>query len=423
MDISKPLLKEEETRNQNEEHPKTSRRLDHLEQSNHGFKVNQDFKKLLLPGLVRCLISLVMIVGFYAALWGYKDRVITPRAMSVFDAITIGLSLAYGLNIASALQAIALDLRWWILSKKRRPSQEVEKILHCDSLTQLLELMFVAPRPKIIVTCISWVSLNLLVQAAIAVLALTYSASPGITDIFRERGTRNISVPDMSTFAPKTRRFGDDAFAESLAAHLLGDIGSSYQVSPLPEEPLDGTPFAEKPAGFWNATDHWEYIFLDSAPSPGGTTSKNFLSVYSNRVVRSAGRCSTPPYQVRLRDRVATIQLLHEARNFSFPAIALGLESVFYLTSPIVNQSQTTGRCGPGCNRVQAIEPATGLPVDPITDENQESNYFFYDCNITVTASDKDLAPVKAAVAAQAIALSGQIHSEFASTADRKSVV
>lgn len=143
MDISKPLLKEEgkcyicllfpipkidflkETRKQNEEHTRTSRRLDHLEQSTHGFKVNQDFKKLLLPGLVRCLISLVMIVGFYAALWGYKDRVITPRSMSVFDAITIGLSLAYGLNIASALQAIALDLRWWILSKKRRPSQEV----------------------------------------------------------------------------------------------------------------------------------------------------------------------------------------------------------------------------------------------------------------------------------------------------------
>ncbi|KAL8701834.1 MAG: hypothetical protein Q9201_004694 [Fulgogasparrea decipioides] len=275
--------------------------------------------------------------------------------------------------------------------------------------------MALAPRPKVLAACIFWVSFNLLVQVAIAVLGLTYSASPGLADIFRERGIRNISVPDMATFAPKTGRFGSNTFVESFAAHVLGEIGSSYQISPLPERALDGTPFAANPAGFWNATDHWEYFFLDSAPSLGAAGT-NYLSIYSNRAVRSKGHCSTPPFRITVTDKLAEVRLLNENRNFRFPALALALESVYYLTSPILNNENITGRCGPGCNRVQVIEPAAGLPIDPITNKDQESGYYFYDCNITVTASAEDIPPVKAAVAAQAIALSGQVHPEFIST-------
>ena len=220
----------------------------------------------------------------------------------------------------------------------------------------------------------------------------------------------------MTTFAPKTGRFGSNAFVESYAAHVLGDIGSSYRISPLPKEALDGTPFATNPAGFWNATDHWEYIFLDSAPPPPGAAGINFLSIYSNRTVRSAGNCSTPPFRVKIKDKLANVQLLNENRNFTFPALALGLESISYLTSPILDNDNTTGRCGPGCNRIQAIEPAAGPPIDPITNEEQDPAYYFYDCNVTVTARAEDLPLVKAAIAAQAIALSGQKHPDFLST-------
>lgn len=91
--------------------------------------VNQNITKLLMPGLARCLISWILIGGFYASVWGYKDRVLSPRTKSLFDAITVALSIAFGLNIASSLKAIALDLRWWVLSIKRRSSQEVSSTL------------------------------------------------------------------------------------------------------------------------------------------------------------------------------------------------------------------------------------------------------------------------------------------------------
>ena len=100
----------------------------HSSLHNSEIKINQNFTKLLLPGLVRCLISWILIAGFYISLWKYKDRVISPRTKSGFDAITVALSIAFGLNIASSLKAIALDLRWWVLSMKRRSSREVRSI-------------------------------------------------------------------------------------------------------------------------------------------------------------------------------------------------------------------------------------------------------------------------------------------------------
>lgn len=54
---------------------------------------------------------------------------LSPHSKSIFDAITIGISIAFGLNIASALKANALDLRWWILSFEKRPSEEVRVVL------------------------------------------------------------------------------------------------------------------------------------------------------------------------------------------------------------------------------------------------------------------------------------------------------
>jgi hypothetical protein len=55
----------------------------------------------------------------------------------VFDVINVALSIAFGLNIASSLKEIALDFRWWILSYRRRPTQEVR------ILCRFLELLIV----------------------------------------------------------------------------------------------------------------------------------------------------------------------------------------------------------------------------------------------------------------------------------------
>jgi len=118
--------------------------------------------------------------------------------------------------------------------------------------------------------------------------------------------------------------------------------------------------------------------------------------------------------------QLAVIHLLNGSRTVTFPAIALGVESVYYLTAPMPDHedsSSSNGPYAPGCNNVKALGPAAGPPVDGSLVNGSNSAYFFYDCNINHVDNTR-LPPLNAAVAAQAIVLSGQIHLEFTSTAE-----
>jgi hypothetical protein len=76
--------------------------------------------KRALPGLLSCVISWLLIASFYALVWLYKGRVISPHTKSTFDASVVWLGIVFGLNIASGLEEIALDLRWWVLNDRKR---------------------------------------------------------------------------------------------------------------------------------------------------------------------------------------------------------------------------------------------------------------------------------------------------------------
>ena len=175
---------------------------------------------------------------------------------------------------------------------------------------------------------------------------------------------------------------------------------------------------------FWNADDHWEYHYLNSALDivSAGT---NYLAVYSDRKVSSSAVCATPEYNSTI-DGAQGLIIINQTsgRDFTFDSMALGLESNTYATVPILRQLRTdvcgsrvgcsTGECGPGCSTVHVLEPKSGEAV-PGSFDSPTSGFFYYECNITVSSdpaptSDLDsltLAPMMAAAAAQAIALNG----------------
>lgn len=93
-----------------------------------GLKQLPNTTSILLYGLVRCIITWFLIAGFYLSFWWYKNKVISPGEKTMFDAVNVVLSIAFGLNIASSLKEIALYFRWWILDYRRRPSQEVKSL-------------------------------------------------------------------------------------------------------------------------------------------------------------------------------------------------------------------------------------------------------------------------------------------------------
>lgn len=261
-----------------------------------------------------------------------------------------------------------------------------------------------------------------LAQTGIASLGLTYSAVPGPEDVYLGSAISNISIPNLGRFTPENDREKIDVYGEAFAAHVLGDIGGSYNYSVLPEQKLDGSSWASNPAAFWNATEHWEYVSLNSTPS-NYTTGPGVLSVYTDRIIRSSGVCTTPAYQLNpitipalgsptlnlpnYTIIAAEFTLLESGETVLFPLDALNGEGTYYLSSPFDESV-----CGPGCGSIKVVETVSGLPALGSFVGNR-TGVFFYDCNITVTPSPDSfpgsLPPHQASLAARAIALSGVV--------------
>jgi hypothetical protein len=54
-----------------------------------------------------------------------RDQVMSHDAKLWFNAISIGLLMALGMSVAEAFKRMAVDIRWWILSRKKRNLSEV----------------------------------------------------------------------------------------------------------------------------------------------------------------------------------------------------------------------------------------------------------------------------------------------------------
>ena len=241
--------------------------------------------------------------------------------------------------------------------------------------------------------------------------------------MYLSRGISKVAVPNFDRFVPENDPLPDDLYGNAFAAHVLGDIGSSYNYSALPHD-LEGSPRASNPAVFWNAIDHWEYVSLNATHPDFGSRSN--LAVYTNRVIRSSGVCTTPQFRLQPTSVpgpaalgvtnssivVAEILLPDTGARILFPLDSLNGEGTYYLSSP----DQDAGGCGPnrpGCGTVKVVETIRGLPAPESTFHNLTSGIFFYECNITVTslplAFPGSPSPEQASLAARAIALSGAI--------------
>lgn len=89
-------------------------------------KTGKQFWHILLKSLARWLVTLVLCIAYYFVLrvWNRKGTV-TESSKRIFNAITTGISIALGINIASSLKDMALDARWPILHRWKRNLYEV----------------------------------------------------------------------------------------------------------------------------------------------------------------------------------------------------------------------------------------------------------------------------------------------------------
>ncbi|KAH6649359.1 hypothetical protein F5144DRAFT_607547 [Chaetomium tenue] len=366
----------------------------------------------LRVGLLRFLGTAILAVLFYLIIRLHQDRTLTSGRKSIFDALVVAVSLTLGLNSAASLRHIALYARRWFVEKRRVHVKEIE----VHSFVALLGLLIRTPAPILKFACAIWLLLNLAIQVGIAAVSLTFQAEPGIQEIYPDSTVGEVAIPDMTRFA-RVGRFNDGARPQSLAAHILGDTATSFEYSTLPSDVMTDAPIARYPYAFWDAGNHWEFVFVNSAPVPG-SQDFNFLSLYSDQHVQSSATCQTPPYTYNLTAGILSIQQTTPTppKTILFPASGVGDEAITYLTTPVLHDTGTnsTGTCGPGCATIHVVEPHAGNPVPDSTFIHPTSSFFYYECNITVRPTTQPNAgpfafsPTTAAVAAQAIALSGQ---------------
>jgi len=85
-------------------------------------------------------------------------------------------------------------------------------------LTELFKLVFVARRFWVIAACIFWLLINILAQAGIAMLNLTYGFDVNYNAVLHTQG--NVSIPDMTHFFPQGNNTDPSDQDEKYTAHL-----------------------------------------------------------------------------------------------------------------------------------------------------------------------------------------------------------
>src|SRR5271156_3272099 len=117
--------------------------------------------RLLFKGFIKWFISLALMAALGSIMYYYSTQVrpMTDNDKQKYNFLVVGLSLALGMNLASSLKQMAVDIRWWVLSLGKRNLREVDLILHLDGLTEVTKLAFVAPR--LAPACFSWLLLNI----------------------------------------------------------------------------------------------------------------------------------------------------------------------------------------------------------------------------------------------------------------------
>ncbi|EKJ70013.1 hypothetical protein FPSE_09858 [Fusarium pseudograminearum CS3096] len=154
-------------------------------------------RKGLIANLSRWFASVLFVIAIYVVLWHFSQQnVMGTGTKREFNALIIGLSLGLGMSITISLEAMAKEIRWWILELREWSKRETELILKAKDLTKVIQLTWETGSRSIRIYAITFVLLNLVSQIALAMLGLIYSTNTADSAAILKPG--NVTVPDFS---------------------------------------------------------------------------------------------------------------------------------------------------------------------------------------------------------------------------------
>ncbi|KAH9204595.1 hypothetical protein DL95DRAFT_430321 [Leptodontidium sp. 2 PMI_412] len=353
----------------------------------------------------RWLLTASLIVCLYVTLWHYSSKkVMTSAKKRVFNAIVTGLSIALGLSISSGLKAMALELRWWILSRQRRSLREVDLILHSGSPSEVLMLALVAPRLKVIACVVMWLLLNIASQVGVATLGLTYSTDTNNNFALTSPG--NVSIANMTSITTgKVVSSRSQAIsALQYTVNSYGTIALAYNFQDVSTIPAPFTLLSTTTPDVYYGEDYYQYVFYESTPDDSAGPAS---SIATNRSINSNGTCRSWPVIQGGNGTSQTITILLDSNGTTagrfIPTIGGDTQTTY-----ITRLSQS---CGIGCSQIFALEASL-------------TNPWYYECNVSVSQVANATRPEHQAgqdlqdMASAAIALQGYEASSLSNDTD-----
>ncbi|KAL2687705.1 hypothetical protein Neosp_005268 [[Neocosmospora] mangrovei] len=346
------------------------------------FHHQKKLRKALTANLIRWLISAVFVIAIYVVLWHYSNKdVMSGETKREFNALIIGLSLGLGLSITFSLEAMAKEIRWWILSLRKWPDREAELILKAKDLNRIVQLTWVSRSWWIRVYAISFILLN--------IASLAYSTNPA--DSFAILKPGNVTIPDLSDLDTERVLASSSQGLSALryTANSYGSIALAWIWGTMDDIPYPGTLWDNNDPLIYCGGASCKYIFQESTRS----RKKYDLVVSTNRSVEVTGRCRSWKVTRGARGNESTITIADNNSSRVELMAVNGIDQTTFMFDATAAQGSTW-------SEVTAFEASA-------------SNSWYYRCNISfgpvINASRKEhqMGVNITSLASSAIALQG----------------
>ncbi|KAJ4215386.1 hypothetical protein NW759_009806 [Fusarium solani] len=339
------------------------------------FHHQKKLRKALTANLIRWLISAVFVIAIYVVLRHYSNKdVMSGETKREFSALIIGLSLGLGLSITFSLEAMAKEIRWWILSLRKWPDREAELILKAKDLNRIIS------------------------QIALATLGLAYSTNPA--DSFAILKPGNVTIPDLSDLDTERVLASSSQGLSALryTANSYGSIALAWVWGTMDDIPYPGTLWDNNDPLIYCGGASCKYIFQESTRS----RKKYDLVVSTNRSVEATGRCRSWKVTRGARGNESTITIADDDSSRVELMAVNGIDQTTFMFDAAAAQGSTW-------SEVSAFEAST-------------SDSWYYRCNISfgpvINASRKEhqMGINITSLASSAIALQGYGASSLGSS-------
>ncbi|KAK2053691.1 hypothetical protein LY76DRAFT_581353 [Colletotrichum caudatum] len=361
--------------------------------------------KVLMRVFSRWAITMVIIASIYVAILVYSSKAVMDQTTKrQYNALITGLSIALGLAVASSLNHMVAEMRWWILSRRYRSKRKVELILRADNLKHTIMLAARSKRWSIHLAALGWLILTIGSQVGLAAIGLCYSTDTADRKALLVPG--NVSIDNMNTIETSilVKSKSKELAANQYTANSYGTLSLAYNRGTVEEAPSARAIFVPGDPSIFCSGSLCKYVFHETSQESIINDDTNPITVATDRSINSTSTCTAWPVTGGGdgTSPTITVALANNGRfDINLP-VQGGTDQTTFMTN-------TGSNCGPGCAVLSAFEASSTSP-------------WYYNCNVTVgqvanaTRPEHQVGWDLAALAAAAVALQGYAASSLANT-------